>query len=177
MNRLSLKIDYAFKRFFITRPDLLIDFLNAVFEEYDRIKVASLEILNPELPGEAIEDKNSILDIRARDDGGNTINIEMQAHFRDGFAKRSAFYAFRLYITGIKKGEDHSLIPPIFSINLIDFDLFPGVSYHRCFRLLHPTGNVVRTPLRLSSLHSQIFRGGAAYPETSLTIKKLKESR
>jgi len=136
MDRLSLKIDYAFKRFFVTRPDLLIAFLNAVFEEYDHIKIASLEILNPELPGEAIEDKNSILDIRAKDDGGNAINIEMQAHFRDGFAKRSAFYAFRLYMTGIKKGEDHSLLPPVFSINLIDFNLFPGIPFHRCFRLL-----------------------------------------
>lgn len=35
---------------------------------------------NPELPGEAIDDKNAILDILARDSRGRRINIEMQAH-------------------------------------------------------------------------------------------------
>ncbi|WP_078123431.1 PD-(D/E)XK nuclease family transposase [Leptonema illini] len=37
-------------------------------------------IQNPELPGEAIDDKNAILDILARDSRGRRINIEMQAH-------------------------------------------------------------------------------------------------
>lgn len=134
--RLSLTVDYAFKKFFVSYPDLLIDFLNAVFKEFDHFTIVSLEILNPELPGEAIDDKKAILDILARDDMGNFINIEMQAHLVDAFAKRSAFYAFRLYNSGIEKGDDHADIPPVFSVNLLDFDLFPGLSYHRCFRLL-----------------------------------------
>lgn len=117
VNRLSLTIDYAFKKFFITKPNLLIDFLNAVFKEYHNFTIESLNILNPELPGEAIDDKNAILDILAKDSSGRTINIEMQAHEIEQFAKRSAFYAFRLYVSGIEKGEDHANIPPVYSIN------------------------------------------------------------
>ncbi|KAB2934416.1 MAG: hypothetical protein F9K24_04175 [Leptonema illini] len=37
-------------------------------------------VQNPELPGEAIDDKNAILDILARDSRGRKINIEMQTH-------------------------------------------------------------------------------------------------
>ena len=136
MDRLSLTVDYAFKKFFLTDPDLLIDFLNAVFEKHHTFKIASLTILNPELPGEAIDDKNAILDINAKDSDGRSINIEMQAHEIAEFSKRTAFYAFRLYSNGIEKGENHRDIPPVFSVNLLDFDLFPGYHFHRCFRLL-----------------------------------------
>lgn len=136
MNRLSLTIDYAFKKFFVENIDLLIDFLNAVFHQYDHFTIETLVILNPELPGEAIDDKNAVLDILAQDSTGRTINIEMQAHEFEQFAKRAAFYAFRLYVQGIEKGEKHLDIPPVFSVNLLDFELFPGLTYHRCFRLL-----------------------------------------
>ncbi len=134
--RLSLTIDYAFKKFFVTRPDLLIDFLNAVFHKIDNFIIESLSIQNPELPGEAIDDKNAIMDIHAKDTRGHAINIEMQAHEIAQFTKRAAFYAFRLYLQGIEKGEEHSKIPPVFSVNLLDFNLFPGLNYHRCFRIL-----------------------------------------
>ncbi len=135
-SRLSLTIDYAFKKFFVSNPDLLIDFLNAVFHKFNHFLVESLSIQNPELPGEAIDDKNAILDIRANDSGGRSINIEMQAHEIAQFAKRSAFYAFRLYVQGIEKGAPHADIPPVYSINLLDFNLFSGYTYHRCFRIL-----------------------------------------
>ncbi len=132
MNLLSLTIDYAFKKFFVDNPDLLIDFLNAVFEKYDGFTVKSLKILNPALPGEAIEDKNAILHIHAKDSKGRTINIEMQAHEIAEFSKRAAFYGFRLFVQGLSKGQKHESIPPVFSVNLLDFNLFPGFHYHRC---------------------------------------------
>ncbi len=134
--RLSLTVDYAFKKFFLTAPDLLIDFLNAVFHKFDHFQIESLTIQNPELPGESIDDKNAILDIRAKDSTSRDINIEMQAHEIAGFAKRSAFYAFRLYLQGIQKGQEHTDISPVFPVNIVDFNLFPGLTYHRCFRLL-----------------------------------------
>jgi predicted transposase/invertase (TIGR01784 family) len=81
MNRLKLTVDYAFKKFFVDNQDLLIDFLNAVFEKYDNFTVKSLKILNPELPGDSIEDKNAILDIHAKDASGREVNVEMQAHY------------------------------------------------------------------------------------------------
>lgn len=136
VGRLSLTIDYAFKKFFVSNPDLLMDFLNALFRRYGDFTIESPIVQNPELPGEAIDDKNAILDILARDSRGRKINIEMQAHEIAQFAKRSAFYAFRLYVQGIEKGQDHNDIPPVYSVNLLDFVLFPGLSYHRCFRLL-----------------------------------------
>ncbi len=136
-DRFSLTVDYAFKKFFVDHPDLLVDFLNAVFMEYDHLTIASLEILNPQLPGESVEDKGAILDILAEDDRGNRINIEMQAGSDGKFASRTAFYAFRLYVQGLDKGDPHSRIPPVYSVNLLDFNMFPNLDYHSCYRLLN----------------------------------------
>ncbi len=136
IKRLSLTIDYAFKKFFVTRPDLLIDFLNAVLQKYNAFTIESVKILNPELPGESIDDKKAILDILATDSNGRMLNIEMQANCVRGFVKRSALYAFRLYVSQNKKGMKHEDIPPVLSINLLDFSLFPDARFHRVFRIL-----------------------------------------
>jgi predicted transposase/invertase (TIGR01784 family) len=63
------KVDYAFKRLF-GRPengDLLLDLVNAILRPPPGRRVAALDILNPFNDKEALDDKLSILDLRARD--------------------------------------------------------------------------------------------------------------
>ncbi len=74
------KIDYAFKRLFGSEPNqpLLIDLLNAVLQPPPAQRVAALEILNPFNDKEALDDKLSVVDIKARDQSGRQFNVEMQ---------------------------------------------------------------------------------------------------
>jgi hypothetical protein len=74
------KVDYAFKHLFgreTTRP-ILIDLLDSVLDPAAGHEIREIEVLNPFNPKEALDDKLSILDIKARDQAGRQFNIEMQ---------------------------------------------------------------------------------------------------
>ena len=74
------KADYAFKHLFgreATRP-LLIDVLDSVLAPAPGHAIQDLDLLNPFNPKEALDDKLSILDIKARDQSGRQFNVEMQ---------------------------------------------------------------------------------------------------
>jgi len=79
---MDLRIDYAFKILFTKGdPRLLISLLNAVFANKKiRRVIKSISIKNPYLDKESVEDKLSILDIRAELDDGTTILIEMHMY-------------------------------------------------------------------------------------------------
>ena len=65
---LSPTVDFVFKRIFgdERNKDVLVDFLNSIFESAHRPLIESVEILNPFIDKEALTDKMSVLDIRAR---------------------------------------------------------------------------------------------------------------
>ena len=68
----SLKNDFAFKKFFTTSPELLVNFLNAILAETE-------------------------LDIAALDDKDRVVNIEMQRKSESGYAERVILYLIRLF--------------------------------------------------------------------------------
>jgi predicted transposase/invertase (TIGR01784 family) len=73
-------VDYAFKHLFgrdSTRP-ILINLLDSVLLPAPGHHIQDLELFNPFNPKEALDDKLSILDIKARDQSGQQFNIEMQ---------------------------------------------------------------------------------------------------
>ncbi|HMC88170.1 MAG TPA: Rpn family recombination-promoting nuclease/putative transposase [Gemmataceae bacterium] len=73
-------VDYAFKHLFgreSTRP-ILIDLLDKVLNSAPGRRIRDIELLNPFNPKEALDDKLSILDIKARDQAGRLFNVEMQ---------------------------------------------------------------------------------------------------
>src|SRR5262249_16304814 len=74
------KVDYAFKHLFgreATRP-ILINVLDNVLNPAPGHQIGDVELLNPFNPKEALDDKLSILDIKARDQAGRQFNVEMQ---------------------------------------------------------------------------------------------------
>ena len=78
MNRLEIlspKIDFVFKRIFGNEkhPKILISFLNSVMTNSDPIE--SVEILNTDIEKEHIDDKFSRLDIKARTNKGEIVNL------------------------------------------------------------------------------------------------------
>ena len=65
-------VDYAFKHLFgreATRP-LLMSVVDSVLSPAPEHRIRDLELLNPFNPKEALDDKLSILDIKARDQSG-----------------------------------------------------------------------------------------------------------
>src|SRR6266478_2966542 len=93
------KVDYAFKHLFgreSGRP-ILIDVLDSVLQPAPGGHIRELELLNPFNPKEALDDKLSILDIKARDETGRQFNIEMQMLALPHYAQRILYYACKLH--------------------------------------------------------------------------------
>jgi predicted transposase/invertase (TIGR01784 family) len=136
--RLNPLNDYLFLKVMGEKGDeaQLSGFLNAVLRRAGRGKIVSLEILEHKtFTAEIIGDKTSILDIRAVLADGTKINIEVQVRNVGNMDKRSLFYWSKEYTKGIDAGQDYIELPNVVSINIVNFEFFPGGGYHTTFHL------------------------------------------
>jgi predicted transposase/invertase (TIGR01784 family) len=142
------KIDYAFKRLFGSESNqpLLIHLLNAVLQPAPAERVAALEILNPFNDKATLDDKLSIVDIKARDQSGRQFNVEMQLLAHADFRQRVLYYWARLHQQQLHESEAYGQVRPTISVCFIDRVLFPQLpTHHLHFRLLEPVHQVAFT--------------------------------
>ena len=138
MQRLNPLNDYIFKRIMGEEEskDELIEFLNAVLDVDDRKKLVSLEIIdNKELTKELISDKTGRLDIRAKTAEGMRIDIEVQLTNQYNMEKRTMFYWGKLFLEGIKKGDDYINLSKVITVNILDFDFLALEKFHSKYHL------------------------------------------
>ncbi len=85
-------IDFAFKKLLGSpdHPAITLHFLNAILGGDPWI--TEVEILNPIQDKNFDGDKESILDVLARDDQGRLLNIEMQTTLPAELPERLAYY-------------------------------------------------------------------------------------
>ena len=130
--------DFIFKKVFGEEEskDSLISFLNAVLNLKDEKKLATIEIIeNKELISELIENKTSRLDVRARTADGTQLNIEVQLTDQKNMDKRTLFYWGKMFIDGIKKGQDYINLCKVITINILDFNFLDINKFHSTFHL------------------------------------------
>jgi predicted transposase/invertase (TIGR01784 family) len=131
---LSPTNDLVFKKVFGENLLVLDSFLKAVLdvpaEEYQ-----GLEVLDPGLRPENIDDKYCILDIKLHTKSGKVINIEIQARYQKSIWKRIQYYAAKLLVDQAKSGDQYDRLPQVISILIADFEMIPeSESYHHRFR-------------------------------------------
>jgi predicted transposase/invertase (TIGR01784 family) len=116
--------------------DLLLSFINAVFEDSEFDKIADVEIKNPFNIKTFQVDKESILDIKATDEKGRQFDIEVQSTGNENFVNRSLYYWARLYCSQLKESEFYTKLKATICINILDFNIFKETkNYHNCFLL------------------------------------------
>ena len=138
MERLKPLNDFIFKKLFGEKGDepMLLSFLNAVLNRTQKEELAEIEIVeNKELTKELIEDKTGRIDVRAKTARGEQIDIEVQLTDQDNMDKRTLFYWGKLYLEGIKQGEDYRKLTKVITINLLDFKFLETKDYHSSFHL------------------------------------------
>src|SRR5437660_5582405 len=132
-------VDYAFKHLLgreSTRP-ILISVVDSVLTPAPGHHIRDIELLNPFNAKETLDDKLSILDIKARDQSGRQFNVEMQMLAYRYYEKRILYYGCKLHQQQLHEGEDYLKLKPTISISFLDHVLFPAVAdYHLRFRLL-----------------------------------------
>ena len=138
MERLKPLNDFIFKKLFGEKGDepMLISFLNAVLNRTQKEELTEIEIVeNKELTKELLEDKTGRIDVRAKTTKGEQIDIEVQLTDQDNMDKRTLFYWGKLYLEGIKQGEDYRKLTKVITINLLDFNFLDTKNYHSSFHL------------------------------------------
>ncbi len=115
---------------------LLTNFINAFLTPKKLGPVTSVDILNPYNLKEYFSDRETILDVKARDSRNRIINVEIQISTGKYFANRSLLYWAKNYQSQLRESEAYSRLNPVICINLVGEPLFPQLEeYHTCFQL------------------------------------------
>lgn len=92
-----------------------------------------------ELEKNHIEEKLGIIDILAKTDKGEVINIEVQLCNEYNITKRTLFYWSKPYSSSIKKGQDYEVLQKVITINILNFNYYDEKWVHLFFA---PTADV-----------------------------------
>ncbi len=125
MRFINPRTDYAFKKIFSSAEskDILISFLNALLYKGQNT-IRDLEFINTYEAGGIAILKDSFLDVRAKLDNGSIVIIEMQVLNIEGFNKRVIYYAAKVYINQLKRGEIYTDLEPVIYLTITDFRMF-----------------------------------------------------
>ncbi|MDR1116457.1 MAG: Rpn family recombination-promoting nuclease/putative transposase [Tannerella sp.] len=129
---LDPKNDLTFKRIFGEHPDLLMSFLNALMPLDENQQIESLEYLAVEQVPDNPLKKDSIVDVRCRDNFGRQFIVEMQMLWDNSFTSRMVFNASKAYVRQLDKNEEYHLLQPVYALAILNeaFDDKTPEFYH-----------------------------------------------
>ena len=129
------KIDCVFKALLgsETNRALLIHFLNATLAADLDAPIIEVDILNPYNEREFLDDKLSIVDVKARDPQGRIYQIELQLLNLPQLPQRILYGWTDLYSSQLQSGEDYDQLQPTYAIWLLGQTLRRGIPewFHR----------------------------------------------
>ena len=118
-NALSLKNDYLFKAVYGSDNEdskcILLSLLNKILGR-DENPITSIEYKNPFQGKAYLEDKETILDIKAITNNNEMIDIEMQITWDPRMPARLLYYHAGLIRESLKEGQPYKELPPTITI-------------------------------------------------------------
>ncbi|HLD95561.1 MAG TPA: Rpn family recombination-promoting nuclease/putative transposase [Alphaproteobacteria bacterium] len=134
MAKLNPRVDVVFKKLFGVEEnkDLLVSLINSIVSQEDQIEGVTL--LNPYNLKNFLNDKLSILDIKAKGLNGQYYNIEVQISDESDYDKRALYYWAKLYTEQLKESSDYEVLKKTIGIHILNFTSIPEVEqYHNTF--------------------------------------------
>ncbi|MDR0725754.1 MAG: Rpn family recombination-promoting nuclease/putative transposase [Prevotellaceae bacterium] len=122
LERLNPLNDYLFMKYMgeIGDEEQLMAFLNAVLHRTGKDKIVSITILEDRTKSaKIVDDKSSVLDLRAMMTDGTKVNIEVQLRDVGNMGKRSLYYWGNEYTEVLKSGEDYDKLSSVININIL----------------------------------------------------------
>ena len=114
--------DYMFRALFQKNNRALKGLLGSLLHMQPE-EILSVEIMNPIVIGEAIQDKKFRLDIKAILNNYQQINLEMQVVNHHDWPERSIGYLSRMY-NNLQKGDQYIDTKPAIHIGILNFSPF-----------------------------------------------------
>ena len=139
MKYLDPKADLTFKKVFGEHPELVKSLLNALLPfKSEEEEITSVTYLTPEMVPQTPTRKYSIVDVRCEDAQGRQFIGEMQMVWSVEFKQRVLFNASKAYVKQLNRGEDYSLLKPVYSLNLVNEVFEPELDdYYHYYHLVH----------------------------------------
>lgn len=139
MKYLDPKADLTFKKVFGEHPELVKSLLNALLPfKSEEEEITSVTYLTPEMVPRTPTRKFSIVDVRCEDAQGRQFIVEMHVVWSVEFELQVLFNDSKAYVKQLKKGEDYSLLKPVYSLNLVNEVFEPELEdYYHYYHLVH----------------------------------------
>lgn len=138
MRYLDPKADLTFKKVFGEHPDVVRSFLNALLPLPADAEIEEIEYLPAELVPVTPLRKNSIVDVRCKDQKGRQFLVEMQMLWSPEFKQRVLFNASKAYVRQLDVKENYKLLQPVYSLNLVNEIFEPELpEYYHHYKVLH----------------------------------------
>lgn len=177
MYKVNPRVDLAFKKIFGVEEnkDLLISLINSIVSKKDQVKEVTL--LNPYNPKNFLNDKLSVLDIKAKGENGKMFNIEIQVTDEADYDKRALYYWSKLYEGQLKEGSRYSELNKTIGIHILNFTGITDTNeYHNVFQLRdEKSGLIYFKDMELHTIELNKFAYNAK-EELSDIVKKVKNS-
>lgn len=120
---LEPKYDILFKNIFGSeenKNEVLLNFVNEVLRVTQSKPFVELTLMKTTIDKKSYDDKGSVLDLVAKTEDGEIVNIEIQLKNKD-MMKRTFFYLGDLYTDQLHSGEAHEILKKTTTINILDF--------------------------------------------------------
>ena len=120
-HRIDPKIDCVFKALLGSEENrnLLIHFVNAILMNELSTPITTVELLNPYNEREFLDDKLSVVDVKARDDHDQIYQIEVQLRVYGNLPTRILYHWADVYSQQLQSGNDYRLLKPTYAIWLL----------------------------------------------------------
>ncbi len=138
---LNPMLDFVFKALFgkedKTSKKLLIAFLNDVLAKENQEPIVDVAHINPFNYKEFEKDKLSVLDIKAKTEKDEIINIEVQVQNEDNYRKRSLYYWSKSYGETILEAETYESLKKTIVINILGYiEITESGKIHTTFKIM-----------------------------------------
>jgi len=158
------KVDCVFKAL-LGAPEnsnLLVNFINAMLGDQLAYPITQVEILNPYNEREFINDKLSIVDVKAKDSEKQLFQIEIQLAIYPSLPARILYNWADIYSQQLKSGEKYRELKATYAIWLLNDNLYPDDDTLHHFQLRDQKGRSLIdhchiTLVELKKFHSQII--------------------
>ena len=119
--RFNMTNDFMFKTVLQQKNHVLIGLICALLH-MDESAIKSAIVQNPITPGEVIDDKTVILDVKVLLNNGALLDLEMQVVNKCNWIERSSYYLCRNY-TSLKSGQGYLRVMPSYHIGFLGYTL------------------------------------------------------
>ncbi|MCX4246830.1 Rpn family recombination-promoting nuclease/putative transposase [Paraliomyxa miuraensis] len=130
---LDPKNDFVFKTMLTRRVELLRHMLEGILGR----PIRAVRVIDPDIPGEQLRDKEIVLDVRAVLDDGTRAIIEMQLRLTAALTGRLTYYLARDFVDQLRRGEGYERLTPSVVIVWLPKPLLPEIAedLHSVFEL------------------------------------------